>query len=120
MMKKYKKRGKKMKVLIYSRVALNDNNKLDKNIEEMKEYIKSQPDWELKDVYSEVASGLDNSKTEYNKLIKDIEEKVIDIVIVKNESSLCRDVVEFLKLINLLEKNNVKLFILDNKDFYKK
>lgn len=98
---------------IYTRVST--DNQVEKEFssclaqeEKIKAFVKSQEEWEVFKVYSDEGySGANLNRPALQELLKDIQEKKIDIVLVYKIDRLTRSPKDFYQLIELFEKNNV-------------
>lgn len=112
------------RVVFYARVSTAEEeqlNALQDQIKELTEFIKEQHEWSLVDKYiDEGKSGTTTKhRKEYNRLIEDIEEDKFDVIVIKDETRLNRNVFEWYKFIDVLIKNEKKLFFYMEKKFYK-
>ena len=96
------------KVAIYCRLSIEDKDKLgnddsqsiinQKNM--LRDYCRER-DWEIYDIYVDDGySGIDRSRPEFNRLLRDCEAGHIDIVLCKDQSRFSRDTVVIEQLIN--------------------
>ncbi|MEM5782620.1 MAG: recombinase family protein [Candidatus Aenigmatarchaeota archaeon] len=98
---------------IYTRVST--DNQVEKEFssclaqeEKIKAFVKSQEEWKVFKVYSDEGySGANLNRPALQELLKDIQEKKIDIVLVYKIDRLTRSPKDFYQLIELFEKNNV-------------
>lgn len=112
-----------LKVGVYARVSTKDEkqkNAVEKQIEQLVSYVEKKENWELYDIYADKGfTGTETSKRKnYNRLVQDVEERNIDIVIIKNETRLNRNTYDALKFLNILVENDVKLFFYLEKKYY--
>ena len=74
-------------------------------------------EWRLYDIYFDVKSGATaTSRPEFQRLLSDCEDGLIDIVIIKSVSRLGRDTVEVMDAVAKLVERNV-LVLFDNEQF---
>ena len=105
----------KTRVAAYCRVSTDSEEQetsYKAQVEHYTEYIKSKPDWELVDIYAD--SGISGTSTknrdEFNRMIKDCQEKKIDVVITKSISRFSRNTLDCLKYTRLLKDLNIAVF----------
>lgn len=109
-----------MKAVLYSRVSTEEEkqmNALGKQVDELEKFIDSQPDWILVDKYIDEGKSGTTSKGryQYNRLYEDLLTDKFDIVVIKDQSRLMRNVLDWYLFLDRLSKNNKKLFMyLDN------
>jgi DNA invertase Pin-like site-specific DNA recombinase len=110
-----------IKAVIYCRVSTEEEtqiNALDRQIQELEDFVKSNSDMVLVDKYIDRGKSGTTTKNrnQYNRLYEDILTDKFDIVIVKDNSRLTRNILDFYLFIDRLTKNDKKLFFyLDNK-----
>ncbi len=96
------------KVAIYCRLSIEDR---DKSINDDSQSIANQKsmlrdycrerDWEIYDIYCDDGySGIDRSRPEFNRMLRDCEKGNIDIVLCKDQSRFSRDTVVIEQFIN--------------------
>ncbi|MDF2612564.1 MAG: hypothetical protein K0S71_350 [Clostridia bacterium] len=113
-----------MNVVYYARVSTEEEgqlNALKAQIEMIEEHIDSQPDWYLVDRYVDEGKSATTTKGrfEYNRLYEDLSTDKFDIVIIKDETRLNRNPLNWYQFIDRLVTNEKKLFFLSDKTFYK-
>ncbi len=113
-----------MNVAYYARVSTEEEgqlNSLKTQIEMIEEHIDLQPDWYLVDRYvDEGKSGTTTKgRFEYNRLYEDLLTDKFDIIIIKDETRLNRNPLNWYQFIDRLTTNEKKLFFLSDKTFYK-
>ena len=99
--------SKRLKVCAYCRVST-DNEEQTSSYELQKahydEYIQSQPNWELVDIYAD--EGLSGTSVEhrvqFNRMIADCEAGKIDVILTKSISRFARNVVDTLLTVRKL------------------
>ena len=76
------------------------------------EYIKSRPEWEYVDTYSDEAiSGLNIKKREgFQRMVKDALDGKIDLIITKSVSRFARNTVDSLVTIRKLKDKNIEVY----------
>ena len=110
------------KTVIYARVSCsNQKNSLINQIELIKNYCISNGII-VDEIYSEIASGLNDSRKELNRLLKDIQENKIKKVFISFKDRLTRFGFNYFKTI--FANHNTELVVLDqneetNKDYQK-
>lgn len=111
-----------MRAVIYCRVSTDEDsqvNALESQIQEAKNCIISH-NWDFIDNYiDEGKSGTSTKKrSEYNRLFDDLSTSKFDVLVIKSQDRLMRNVKEWYIFVDALITNNKKLyFYLDNK-FY--
>lgn len=96
------------KVAIYCRLSIEDKDKSDNDasasIQNQKAMLRDychERDWEIYDIYVDDGySGIDRSRPEFNRMLRDCEKGNIDIVLCKDQSRFSRDTVVIEQLIN--------------------
>ncbi len=112
------------KVVYYGRVSTEEKDQvkaLERQKEELEDFINSQLEWELVGSYvDEGKSGTsEHGRKQYQKLYDDLETDKFDIVVIKDISRLNRDTLNWYKFIDRLIKNEKKLFFYDDKTYYR-
>lgn len=108
------------KNVIYARVSTtSQKSNLDRQIELIKSYMLSNG-IKVDEIYSEIASGLNEDRQELNRLIQDIKENKISNIYVSFKDRLTRFGFNYFK--NIFAMYNTNIIILDeqeetNKDF---
>lgn len=69
----------KKKVAIYVRVST-DKQELENQLRELKEYCKKS-NWQIYKIYSDVASGSEDNRPDYNKMFRDAHKKFFGILL---------------------------------------
>ena len=96
------------KVGIYCRLSIEDKDKLktdaSQSIQNQKSMLHDycrERDWEIYDIYCDDGfSGIDRSRPEFNRLLRDCEKGNINIVLCKDQSRFSRDTVVIEQYIN--------------------
>lgn len=96
------------KVGIYCRLSIEDKGKLkcddSQSIQNQKEMLREyckERNWEIYDIYCDDGySGIDRSRPEFGRLLRDCEAGNIDIVLCKDQSRFSRDIVVIEQFIN--------------------
>lgn len=96
------------KVAIYCRLSIEDKDKAENDasasIQNQKAMLRDychERDWEIYDIYVDDGySGIDRSRPEFNRMLRDCEKGNIDIVLCKDQSRFSRDTVVIEQLIN--------------------
>ncbi len=108
------------KNVIYARVSCsNQKQSLDNQIELIKSYMISNG-IKVDDIYSEIASGLNENRKELSRLIHDIDNEQINTVYISFKDRLTRFGFNYFK--SMFENHGTKIIILDeneetNKDY---
>ena len=105
-----------MKIGVYTRVStdlqVRRGESLDEQLHEARLYCKYK-DIPIVQVYREEGrSGKNIDRPQLKKLLRDIQRKKIDTVIVKKLDRLSRSILDFEKLLRLFEENNITLISL--------
>lgn len=100
--------------VIYARVSCtNQKHSLDNQIELIKSYMISNG-INVDEIYSEIASGLNENRKELNRLISDIEQDKINKVYITFKDRLTRFGFDYFK--NIFNNHGVEIIVLDNKE----
>ena len=108
------------KVVCYCRVSTEEEkqlNALQKQIEELENFVNQKIDWHLVDTYvDEGKSGTTTKgRLSYQKLYADLLTDKFDTVLIKDQSRLMRNVLDWYQFLDRLVKSNKKLYLyLDN------
>ena len=96
------------KVAIYCRLSIEDKDKAENDLSEsiqnqkamLRDYCQER-NWEIFDIYVDDGySGIDRSRPEFNRLLRDCENGHIDIVLCKDQSRFSRDTIVIEQFIN--------------------
>ncbi len=74
--------------------------------------------WSLTDIYIDVASGKDNDREQYRRLLEDAKRNVINLVVVKSSSRLGRDTVETIQACRELAAAGCDIYFQNADSFY--
>jgi site-specific DNA recombinase len=101
-----------MKVALYIRVSTerqaNEGDSLEEQEKELKKFCDFR-NFDIHNLYIERGkSGGNTKRPEYQKLIKDIEQRKIQAVVVKKLDRLSRSLMDFENLMNLMNENQVE------------
>ena len=112
-----------LKVVFYSRVSTDEEkqlNALDKQIQELTDYIHSQKDWVLVDKYIDegISGTTSKGRHEYNRLYNDLLTDKFDIVVIKDQSRLMRNVLDWYLFLDRVTKNGKQIFMYLDNSFY--
>ena len=115
--------NKTYKVVFYARVSTEEEkqlNALEKQVEELSEFIKYQPNWILVDSYvDEGRTGtMTKGRHEYNRLYEDMLTDKFDIVVMKNIERMNRNTGNYYQFINRITTENKKLYLYLDRKFY--
>lgn len=113
---------RKLRAVFYARVSTEEEkqlNALEKQIQENRDVIKENG-WELVGEYiDEGKSGTTTKRrSDYKKLLEDMELDIFDIVVVKDQERLQRNTLDWYLFINRLVLNNQQLYFYLDKKFY--
>ena len=108
-------RAGKRRVCGYARVSTNyeeQESSYEAQMDYYTNYIKSRPDWEFVDMYSdEGISGTNTKRREgFNKMINDALNGKIDLIITKSVSRFARNTVDSLTTIRKLKEKGVEVY----------
>ena len=106
---------RKKRVAAYARVSTGSEEQATSYKAQCKyytDYIKSKPDWEYVDTYSDEAiSGLNIKKREgFQRMVKDALDGKIDLIITKSVSRFARNTVDSLVTIRQLKDKNIEVY----------
>lgn len=112
-----------LKVVFYSRVSTDEEkqlNALDKQIQELTDYIHSQKDWVLVDKYIDegISGTTSKGRYEYNRLYNDLLTDKFNIVVIKDQSRLMRNVLDWYLFLDRVLKNGKQIFMYLDHSFY--
>lgn len=100
--------------VIYARVSCsNQKQSLENQIELIKQYMISNG-IKVDEIYSEIASGLNEDRKELNRLIRDIQSDKISKVYISFKDRLTRFGFNYFK--NIFSNNNVEIIVLDDNE----
>lgn len=113
----------KLKAVYYARVSTEEEkqlNALEKQCSDLKECIANK-NWTLVDSYiDEGKSGTTTKRRdEYKRLCEDIESDKFDVIVIKSQDRLMRNVMDWYIFIDKLVANSKKLYIYMENSFYK-
>ena len=105
----------KLRVAAYCRVSTDSDEQAtsyEAQVEHYTEFIKKNPDWEFAGIYADDGiSGTNTKKREdFNRMIKDCEAGIIDMIITKFISRFARNTLDCLKYIRQLKDKNIPVF----------
>ncbi len=98
---------------LYVRVSTDkqaiEGESLEEQEQKLKDFCK-QRNWNVVKVYCEEGrSAKDTNRPKFKELLKDVENRVIDTVVVKKLDRLSRSIIDFERIYNFLESHNVDL-----------
>lgn len=110
-------------VVFYARVStleLEQMSALKEQVTSLEKFIDEKENWILVDKYIDKGKSgtATKNRREYNRLYNDLLNKKFDIVVIKDESRLNRNVLEWYKFIDRMLKNNKQLYFYMEKKFY--
>lgn len=105
----------KTRVAAYCRVSTEfeeQESSYDVQVEHYTNYINSNPDWELVEVYADDGISGTNTKKrdEFNRMIEDCKAGKIDMILTKSISRFSRNTVDCLKYTRELKDRNIAVF----------
>ena len=112
----------RLRAVFYARVSTEEEkqlNALEKQIQENREVI-AQQGWELVDQYiDEGKSGtMTKRRTEYQRLLEDMELDKFDIIVIKSQDRLQRNTKDWYIFADKLNKSGKRLFMYMDNKFY--
>jgi predicted site-specific integrase-resolvase len=100
------------KIILYCRVSYqNQKNDLKQQIEFVKQFCYNQGKT-YNDIYTDIGSGLNYQRKNFNKLINEITDGLVNEIIIAHEDRLVRFGFDIIKI--LCEKYNTKLTIIND------
>lgn len=111
------------KVVYYARVSTQEDeqlNALQDQILELESFINEQEDWKLVDKYIDEGKSGTTTKNRiaYNKLFEELSGDKFDVIVIKDETRLNRNPLEWYKFIDKLLKNEKELYFYMDRKFY--
>lgn len=111
------------RVVCYCRVSTEEEkqlNALQKQIDELELFVNNKVDWELVDTYvDEGRSGTTvKGRLSYQKLYADLLTDKFDIVLIKDQSRLMRNVLDWYQFLDRLMKSEKQLYLYLDNCFY--
>lgn len=111
------------KAVCYCRVSTEEEkqlNALDKQIYELETFVKAKDDWELVETYvDEGKTGTSTkSRKSYQQLFNDLLTDKFSIIVIKDQSRLMRNVLDWYMFIDRINKNGKKLFMYLDNQYY--
>lgn len=112
-----------LRSVYYARVSTDEEKQIDalkKQTQELEDFINKQKDWYLVDSYvDEGKSGTSRKgRNEYNRLFDDITKNKYDLIVIKDQSRLMRNVLDWYTFLDATVKNNIKLYLFLERSFY--
>jgi DNA invertase Pin-like site-specific DNA recombinase len=98
------------KVYAYCRVAREEDGNLDRQCEEVKEFC-NKNGLNLHKIWSDEGSGLNQDRWSLQRMIRSLRKG--DVVVVKNESRISRDMVGFADTMQIITGRGVKVEFID-------
>ena len=110
-----------IRAVIYARCSTEDESQKDalaKQIQEAKECVRLKG-WVLADAYIESRSGTTTKgRTEYNRLYRDLQEDLFDVIVIKSQDRLMRNTKDWYLFVDRLCTNGKRLYIYIERKFY--
>lgn len=103
-----------LKVATYCRVSTSyeeQEQSLENQIEFYAAYIQKHPSWDFAGIYFDKASWVRTKRSGYRNLLKDCDQRKIDLILVKSLSRFGRDTAEIIKQVRRLKKMNIGIQI---------
>jgi site-specific DNA recombinase len=100
-------------VAAYCRISTESevqDSSLQMQISYYKSYIKNHNDWNFAGIFADIASGLSEDRTEFQKMLKKCRAGKIDLIITKSISHFSRRVLDTLKILQRLADQNVAVY----------
>lgn len=112
-----------IKVVFYARVSTEEEkqlNALENQIQELTNYIHSQKDWVLVDKYVDegISGTTSKGRYEYNRLYNDLLTDKFEIVVIKDQSRLMRNVLDWYLFLDRILKNRKQIYMYLDNSFY--
>lgn len=112
------------KVVYYARVSTEEEkqlNALDNQIKMLEDFINGQLEWQLVDKYIDegISGTTTKNRKEYNRLYEDLLTDKFDIIVIKDQSRLNRNVLDYYQFVDRMVKNEKQLFYYSDNQFYK-
>ncbi len=100
------------KVAIYARVSSrNQKDDLENQIEFLRTFANAN-DYIIENVYTDIASGLNFKRKQWNKLIEDCLDGKISTIIIAHKDRFCRFGFDWFE--SCLKRNNVNIIVVNN------
>lgn len=109
------KEGERIKVAVYARVSTSKQEEsLEEQIETLKEYC-ARNNYDIYNIYAETISGAKRTREEFDKLMRDVESKKFDAVVVLKLDRFSRSMLNLLDSMEKLKEHNVDFIsVIDN------
>lgn len=106
---------KRLRVAAYCRVSTDNEEQAtsyESQIAHYREFISSNPDWVLVDVYADegISATSTKNREEFNRMIQDCKNGLIDMILTKSISRFARNTVDCLNYIRDLKAMNIPVF----------
>ena len=106
---------KKLRVAAYCRVSTDTEEQAssyETQISHYEESIRSNPEWELVNVYADdgISATSTKKREEFNRMIEDCKKGLIDMIITKSISRFARNTVDCLNYIRMLKDMNIPVY----------
>lgn len=113
--KSAKEEVKKLRVAAYCRVSTDyeeQASSYDAQITHYREFITTNPEWILVDVYADegISATSTKKREEFNRMIDDCKKGLIDMIYTKSISRFARNTVDCLNYIRMLKGMNIPVF----------
>lgn len=98
---------------IYNRCSTEEEsqkNALQIQQAESREYVENMPGWKLVAQYVESKSGTTTDRPEYQRMLNDIRNNKVSIIVIKSIDRLNRNMRDFCNIISLMNEHNVRLY----------
>lgn len=109
------------RAVIYCRCSTEEESQKDalaKQVAEAEDCVRQQG-WLLIDSYVESRSGTTTKgRSQYNRLVKDLQQGKMDIIVIKSQDRLMRDVGEWYRFIKILSEQQKKLYMYLERKYY--
>ena len=103
-----------IRAVIYCRCSTEEESQKDaltKQVAEAENCVRQQG-WTLVDSYVESRSGTTTKgRSQYNRLVEDLKQGKMDVIVIKSQDRLMRDVGEWYRFIRILSEQQKKLFM---------
>lgn len=109
------RRLKRLRVCAYCRVSTNQadqQNSFSSQVEHYTAYINKNPTWEFAGIYADegISGKTKEKRQEFMRLIKDAENKKLDLIITKSVSRFARNTVDCLEVVRKLKQIGVGVY----------
>jgi len=101
-----------MKIARYHRVSTDDQS-LERQVQATDAYIDNLFDKASVQTYTDASTGTNTAREDYQRLMADVEEGLIDLLVVKSISRISRSIRDLEETVDVLHENGTALHIID-------